>query len=247
MPRSRPSLCGSMSMSFSPAGPRQRSRQSRRHRPSRSSSPRRATPSAASWSLRWRDRVATSRGSNLGTDLAAKRLEILREAFPELRRLATMLNTDYSGGVTETGEIHAAAAALGLEIIPLPIRRVEDIAVALEGLKGRAQALYTTGDPLVNAQRLRINTFALAARLPTMFSQRQYLDVGGLMSYGPNFLDLNRRSADYVDKILRGATPADLPVEQPTKFDLVINLITARALGLTIPATLLTRVDEVID
>jgi putative tryptophan/tyrosine transport system substrate-binding protein len=185
--------------------------------------------------------------SNLGTDLAAKRLEILREAFPELRQLATLLNTDYSGGVTETGEVQAAAAALGLEIIPLPIRRVEDIAAALEGLKGRAQALYTTGDPLVNAQRLRINTFALAARLPTMFSQRQYLEVGGLMSYGPNFLDLNRRSADYVDKILRGATPADLPVEQPTKFDLVINLITARALGLTIPATLLTRADEVIE
>jgi ABC-type uncharacterized transport system substrate-binding protein len=185
--------------------------------------------------------------SNLGTDLAAKRLEILREAFPELRQLATLLNTDYSGGVTETGEVQAAAAALGLEIIPLPIRRVEDIAAALEGLKGRAQALYTTGDPLVNAQRLRINTFALAARLPTMFSQRQYLEVGGLMSYGPNFLDLNRRSADYVDKILRGATPADLPVEQPTKFDLVINLITARALGLTIPPTLLTRADEVIE
>ena len=186
--------------------------------------------------------------SNLGTDLAAKRLEILRKAFPELRRLATMLNTDYSGGVTETGEVQAAAAALGLEIIPLPIRRVEDIAAALEGLQGpRSGALYITGDPLVNAQRLRINTFALAARLPTMFSQRQYLEVGGLMSYGPNFLDLNRRSADYVDKILRGATPADLPVEQPTKFDLVINLITARALGLTIPATLLTRADEVIE
>jgi putative ABC transport system substrate-binding protein len=185
--------------------------------------------------------------SNLATDLAAKRLEILREAFPELRRLATMVNTDYSGGVTETGEIQAAAAALGLEIIPLPIRRVEDIAAALEGLKGRAQALYATGDPLVHAQRLRINTFALAARLPTMFSQRQYLEVGGLMSYGPNFLDLNRRSADYVDKILRGATPADLPVEQPTKFDLVINLITARALGLTVPAALLARADEVIE
>jgi putative ABC transport system substrate-binding protein len=185
--------------------------------------------------------------SNLGTDLAAKRLQILREALPELRRLATMVNTDYSGGVTETGEIQAAGAALGLEIIPLPIRRAEDIAAALEGLKGRAQALYPTGDPLVNAERLRINTFALATRLPTMFSQRQYLEVGGLMSYGPNFFDLNRRSADYVDKILRGATPANLPVEQPTKFDLVINLITARALGLTIPPSLLARADEVIE
>ena len=185
--------------------------------------------------------------SNLGTDLAAKRLEILREVLPELRRLATMVNTDYSGGVTETGEIQAAARTLGLEVVPLPIRRVEDIAPALEGLKGRAEALYTTGDPLVNAQRLRINTFALAMRLPTMFSQRQYLEAGGLMSYGPNFLDLNRRAADYVDKILRGAKAADLPVEQPTKFDLVINLITARALDLTVPPTLLTRADEVIE
>jgi putative ABC transport system substrate-binding protein len=185
--------------------------------------------------------------SNLGTDLAAKRLEILREVLPELRRLATMVNTDYSGGVTETGEIQAAARTLGLEVVPLPIRRVEDIAPALEGLKGRAEALYTTGDPLVNAQRLRINTFALAMRLPTMFSQRQYLEAGGLISYGPNFLDLNRRAADYVDKILRGAKAADLPVEQPTKFDLVINLITARALGLTVPPTLLTRADEVIE
>jgi putative tryptophan/tyrosine transport system substrate-binding protein len=185
--------------------------------------------------------------SNLGTDLAAKRLEILREALPDLRRLATMVNTDSSAGTFETDQIRAAAGALGLEIIPLPIRRVEEIATALEGLKGRAQALYTTGETLVYAQRLRINTFALAARLPTMFSRREYLEVGGLMSYGPNFLDLIRRSADYVDKILRGASPADLPVEQPTKFDLVINLMTARALGLTVPPTLLARADAVIE
>ena len=129
----------------------------------------------------------------------------------------------------------------------MPIRRAEDIASALEGLKGRAQALYTTGDPLVNAQRVRINTFALAARLPTIFSQREYLEAGGLMAYGPNFPDLNRRAADYVDKVLRGAKPADLPVEQPTKFDLAVNLITARALGLEIPPSLLARADEVIE
>jgi putative ABC transport system substrate-binding protein len=185
--------------------------------------------------------------SNLGTDLAAKRLEILREAVPNLRRLGVMVNVDYSGGTTEAVEIHAAARTLSLELIPLPIRHVQEIAPALEGLQGRAQALYTTGDPLVNAPRLRINTFALVSRLPTMFSQRQYLEVGGLMSYGPNFLDLNRRAADYVDKILRGAKPAELPVEQPTKFDLVINLITARALGIVVPPTLLARADEVIE
>ena len=185
--------------------------------------------------------------SNFASDLAAKRLEILRDALPELRRLATMVNTDYSGGVTETEQIQTAAGALGLEIIRLPIRRMEDIAVALDGLKGRAQALYAIGDPLVNAQRLRISAFALATRLPTMFPQRQYLEVGGLMSYGPNYLDLNRRSADYVDKILRGAAPADLPVEQPTKFDFAINLITAKALGLAIPPSLLVRADEVIE
>jgi putative ABC transport system substrate-binding protein len=157
-----------------------------------------------------------------------------------------MANADYSGGVTERKEIDAAARALGLEIIPLPIRRVEDVASAFDGLKGRAEALYITGDPLMNLQRVRINIFALAARLPTMLPQREYLEAG-LISYGPNFLDMNRRAADYVDKILRGAKPADLPVEQPTKFDLVINLITAKALGIEISPMLLARADEVIE
>ena len=184
--------------------------------------------------------------SNLGTDLAAKRIEILREVFPGLSRLAVMANADYSGGVTERKEIDAAARTFGLEIIPLPIRRVEDIASAFEGLKSRAEALYITGDPLMNLQHLRINIFALIARLPTMFPQRQYLEAG-LISYGPNYLDMNRRAADFVDKILRGAKPADLPVEQPTKYDLIINLTTAKALGLEIPPSLLARADEVIE
>jgi putative tryptophan/tyrosine transport system substrate-binding protein len=132
-------------------------------------------------------------------------------------------------------------------LIPFPIRRVEDIASAFEGLKGRAEGLYTIGDSLVHVHRLRINTFALAARLPTMFSQREFVEAAGLMSYGTNFPDLNRRAAEYVDKILRGAKPGDLPVQQPTKFDLVINLTTAKALGLTIPESFLTRADEVIE
>ena len=185
--------------------------------------------------------------SNLNTGLAAKRLELVREVFPNLRRLAVMANADFSAGLTERKEIDAAAGTLGLEIIPLPIRRVEDIASAFEGLKSRAEALYTTGDPLVNTHRLRINTFALAARLPTMFPQREYVEAAGLMSYGTSFPDLNRRAAEYVDKILRGAKPGDLPVQQPTKFDLVINLTTAKALGLTIPESFLTRADEVIE
>jgi len=185
--------------------------------------------------------------SNLNTGLAAKRLELVREVFPNLRRLAVMANADFSAGLTERKEIDVAAGTLGLEIIPLPIRRVEDIASAFEGLKSRAEALYTTGDPLVNTHRLRINTFALAARLPTMFPQREYVEAAGLMSYGTSFPDLNRRAAEYVDKILRGAKPGDLPVQQPTKFDLVINLTTAKALGLTIPESFLTRADEVIE
>jgi putative tryptophan/tyrosine transport system substrate-binding protein len=185
--------------------------------------------------------------SNLGTDLAAKRLEILREAFPELRQLATLLNTDYSGGVTETGEVQAAAAALGLEIIPLPIRRVEtsqppwrDSRAALRRYIQPATRWLTRS----GCASIRLRSPRASRR---WFSQRQYLEVGGLMSYGPNFLDLNRRSADYVDKILRGATPADLPVEQPTKFELIINLKSAKALGIDVPTSLIARADEVIE
>ena len=185
--------------------------------------------------------------SNQASDLPAKRLEILREVFPDLRRLGVMANIGYSGGVTERNEIEVAARTFGLELVLSPIRRVEDIAPAFEALKGRVDALYVVGDPLVNAQRARINTFALVTRLPTMYVQREYVETAGLMSYGPNFPDLNRRAADYVDKILRGAKPADLPVEQPTKFNLVINLITAQALGLEVPPTLLARADEVIE
>ena len=185
--------------------------------------------------------------SNQGSDLGAKRVEILREVLPNLRRLAVMVKADYSGGISERVEIDAAARTLSLDVVSLPIQRAEDMTPALEGLKDRVEALYVTGDPLMGAQRLRISTFALAARLPTMLPQREYLETGGLMSFGANFTDLNRRAADYVDKILRGAKPADLPVEQPTKFDLIINLITARAIGVAMPPTLLARADEVIE
>jgi putative ABC transport system substrate-binding protein len=185
--------------------------------------------------------------SNLAADLAAKRLGILRELAPGLGRLAIMFNGGSPASVLEMNEFEAAARTLGVEAIPMEVRGTDDIAPALVSLKGRAQALYVVGDPLMNFNRVRINTFALVARLPTMYVQREYVEAAGLMSYGANYPDLNRRAGDYVDKILRGTKPADLPVEQPTKFDLVINLITAQALGLTIPPTLLARADEVIE
>ena len=181
------------------------------------------------------------------TDLAAKKLELLREVVPSLRRLAILANVDAPSVVLDMREVQATGRTLGLEVITLEIRRGEDIVPAFEALNGRAEALYVVIDPLVNIHRVRINTLALAARLPTMHTFREGVEAGGLMSYGPNFPDLFRRAADYADKILRGAKPADLPVEQPTKFDLVINLTTAKALGLTIPESFLLRADEVIE
>jgi putative ABC transport system substrate-binding protein len=185
--------------------------------------------------------------SNQATDLAGKRLDLLREAVPGLRRLAIMANVGYPAAVLEMGEVQAMARRLGLEVVTLEIRRAEDIAPAFEALKGRAEALYVCTDALVVTNRIRINTLALGARLPTMSTSREFVEAGGLMSYGPNTPDLFRRAGDYVDKILRGAKPADLPVEQPTKFDFVINLVTAKALGLTVPRMLLGRADEVIE
>ena len=181
------------------------------------------------------------------TDTAGKRLELLREVVPNLRRLAIMANIGGPIGVLEMGEVQAAARTLGLEVVPAEIRRAEDIAPAIEALKGRADALYVVAEPLVSINRIGFNTLALGARLPTMHGTRENVEAAGLMSYAPNLPELFRRTADLVDKILRGAKPADLPVEQPTKFDLIINLTTAKALGLTIPESFLLRVDEVIE
>ena len=180
-------------------------------------------------------------------DLAGKRLALLREVVPGLRRLAIMVNVDLPAAALEIGEIQAAAGTLGLDVATFEIRRAEDIAPAFEALNGRAEALYVVADALVIIHRVRINTLALTARLPTMHGTREYVEAAGLMSYGANFPDLFRRTAELVDKILRGAKPADIPVEQPTKFDLVINLTTAKALGVGIPATVLARADEVIE
>jgi putative tryptophan/tyrosine transport system substrate-binding protein len=181
------------------------------------------------------------------TDLAGKRVELLREVVPGMRRLAIMANVGAPAAVLEMGEAQAAARTLGLEVITSEIQRGEDIVPAFEALNGRAEALYVSGDPLVFAHRIRINTLALAERLPTMYGPREHVDAGGLISYGPNFPALYRRAAEFVDKILRGAKPGDIPVEQPTKFDLVVNLTTAKALRLSLPPTLLARADEVIE
>jgi putative ABC transport system substrate-binding protein len=180
-------------------------------------------------------------------DTAAKRLELLREVVPDLRRLAILARLDNPSNVVEVGEVEAAARTLGLDVTTLNVRRAEDIAPSIEALKGRADALHVVSDPLLLDNGVRINALALGARLPTIYSYREALEGGGLMSYGPNFADLWRRAAELVDKILRGTKPADIPVEQPTKFDLVINRKTAQTLGLDVPTTLLARADEVIE
>jgi putative ABC transport system substrate-binding protein len=185
--------------------------------------------------------------TNQQSDLAGKRLELLREVLPRLRRLAIIGNVGSPQAVLEMGEVQAGARTFGFEVAPLEIRRAEDVAPVFESLKDQADALYVVGDSLVQANRTRIITFSLSARLPTIVGIREFVQAGALMSYGPNFLDQFRRAAELVDKILRGTKPGDIPVEQPTKFELVINLTTAKAIGLTIPPTLLARADEVIE
>ena len=185
--------------------------------------------------------------SNQFTDAAGKQVELLHEVVPGLRRLAFLANVGVANAALELAEVQAAARTLGLEVAPFDIRRTEDIAPAFVALKARAEALYVFGDPVTNTNRARISALALDARLPTASGFREIVEVGGLMSYGANLADQFRRAGDYVDKILRGVKPGDIPVEQPTKFDLVINLTTAKALGLDVPPSLLARADEVID
>ncbi len=185
--------------------------------------------------------------SNQQTDLGGHRLELLREIIPDLRRVAVMGNTDSPVVMSEMKAVETAAPTLNLETFRVPIARTEDIDPAIQGLKGRADALYICTDTLVTTHRVRINTMAMSQKLPTMNAFREYVQAGGLMSYGPHFPDLFRRAGDFVDKILRGAKPADIPVEQPVKFDLILNMTTAKALGLKIPASFLVRVNEVIE
>jgi putative ABC transport system substrate-binding protein len=180
-------------------------------------------------------------------ETTGKRLELLREALHSLSRLAIMGNGGNSAVVAEMRETQGEARVLGLDANTFEIRRPEDIPATFEKVRGHFDALYVPAEPLVNTNRRRIAAFALAAHLPTMFGSSEYVEAGGLMSYGPNFADLYRRAADFVDKILRGAKAADMPVEQPTKFDLAVNLTTADALGLTLPTTFLARADKLVE
>ena len=173
--------------------------------------------------------------SNLSADLPSKRIEFLREVAPGLRRLAILANIGNAAAALEMRQVEAAARTLGLEVTALEIRRAEELAPAIEPLKGHADGLYVVTEALANTNRFEINTLALGARLSTMYAEKGYVEAGGLMSYGPSFPDLYQRAALYVDKILKGAKPSDLPVELPTKFELVINRKTANALGLTVP------------
>lgn len=185
--------------------------------------------------------------SSQTAELASKRLEVLRELTPALRRIVVMANMDVPSAVLDVADTQASAQKTGIEVLPLDVRRAEDIAPAFEAIKGRADALLVAPEPFALTNRARLNSLAASQRLPTMYGAREYVETGGLASYGPNLASQFRRAADYVDKILRGTKAGDIPIEQPTKFDLVINLNTAKEIGLAVPSTLLARADEVIE
>ena len=186
--------------------------------------------------------------SNQGAELAGKRLEVLREVTPGLRKLAVLANAEYAGRISEVAGIQTAARTLGLDIAVFEIKPGGDIALVFDTMrKDGVEALYVLGDTFMNSSRVRIGSLAVQARLPTICIAREYVEAGGLLSYGANIPHMYARAAELVDKILRGTKPGDIPVEQPTKFELVINLTTAKALGLTIPQSLLATADEVIE
>jgi putative ABC transport system substrate-binding protein len=185
--------------------------------------------------------------SSEGVDYGGKQVDLLREIIPGFRRVGVIANSGSPGALSEMRAFEAAARTQGLAIVSFGIRTPEDIAAAFEALKGKVDALDVVPDPLASNNRLRLITLALAARIPAIYGSREYPEAGGLMSFGPNLPDLYRRAADLLDKILRGTKPADIPVEQPTKFALVVNLKTAKALGLAISESFLLRADEVIE
>jgi putative ABC transport system substrate-binding protein len=185
--------------------------------------------------------------SNQQTDLGGYRLVLLREVIPDLRRVAILGHINSPNVRLEMDAVEAAAKKLGLETFRIEVKKAEEIIPGVQSVGGRADALYVCTDPLITMDQVRINTLAISERLPTINAFRQYVEAGALMSYGPNFPDLFRRAGDLVDKILHGVKPADLPVEQPVKFDLIVNLTTAKALGLKIPESFLVRVTDVLE
>jgi putative tryptophan/tyrosine transport system substrate-binding protein len=180
-------------------------------------------------------------------ETSSKEIELLREVVPGLRRLAIIANGGSPGSLVEMRAAETTARSLAIDAATFPLQKPEDISVAFAAIAGHADALYVVADPLISTIRVRIITMALQARLPAIYGTRDYVDAGGLIAYGPDLTDLYRRAADFVDKILRGTKPADIPVEQPTKFNLAVNLTTAKALGLTVPQTLLAVADVVIE
>jgi len=185
--------------------------------------------------------------SALAPDLGGKRLELLKEAVPRVSRVAFLWSPPNPGANVTLKETQAAAQALGLQLQSLEVREVKDLERAFEAaMRDHAQALTTAPDPVVNNARVRIVGFATKNRLPAMYAAPEFAEGDGLMSYAPSYSDLWRRSATYVDKILKGAKPADLPVEQPTKFEFIINLKAAMQIGLTVPPNVLVRADKVI-
>jgi putative tryptophan/tyrosine transport system substrate-binding protein len=185
--------------------------------------------------------------SRIAPELSGKQLELLKEIVPKLSRVAVFGTSTEPGNAQSSREIELAAGALGVKLQYLDILASKDVETAFEAARtGRADAVLILASPILT-QRKQIADRALTSRIPAIYDRREFVDAGGLMSYGVNISDLDRRAATYVDRILKGAKPADLPVEQPTKFELIINLKTAEALGLTVPASLLVRADEVIE
>ena len=185
--------------------------------------------------------------SLMAQDLDGKRLELLKEAFPKVARVAFLWVPVDSRGNLALTEMEAAAKALGLKLLSLPVRSLDDFESAFARAKTNgAHALVTTPTAVINTQRDRIVDFAAKNRLPAMYAGPEFVEAGGLMSYAPSYTDLYRRAATFVDKILKGTKPADLPVEQPKKFEFIINLKAAKQIGLTIPPNVLARADKVI-
>ena len=182
----------------------------------------------------------------MAPDLDGKRLELLKEAFPKVVRVAFLWQPGWRGNLALT-DMEAAAKALGVKLLSLEVRSLDDFDSAFARAKrDGAQALITTPGGIIGTQRRQVLEFAAKNRLPAMYTNSEFVEAGGLMSYAPNLADQWRRAADFVDKILKGTKPADLPVEQPTKFEFLVNLKTAKQIGLTIPPNVLARADKVI-